>query len=140
MNPISNSNDVAATEFHASNPKFYVQCGPVQMILSAESPRCAAVSALGRSLEPHLWIYDDAGLSDQNRRDHLMIEALLHLEPVVSISERGFDSADAVRFGTPEIVAQWHDLMTGMNRLFAAAGLLPRPLAASSREVPKRPR
>ena len=126
------------------NQKFYVQCGPVQMILTAESARCAALSALGRSLNQHLWIYDDTGLTDQNRRDHLMLEALLHLDPSVKISEQGFDRDDALHLGTPEIVAQWHELMTGMNRLFAAAGLAPRDMSAvagftPNEGVPQRP-
>lgn len=110
-------------------PKFYVQCGPVRVILAAETIQCAALAALDRTLNHHLWIYDDAGLSDQNRHDHLMLEALLHLDPVVRLSECGFDRDDAVKVGTPEIVEHWHELMTGMNRLFASAGLLPRSMA-----------
>lgn len=109
--------------------KFYVQCGPIEVVLSAESERCAAMAAIDRLLDSHLWIYDDEGLTDQDRRDHLMIEALLHLEPAVRVSQRGFDRDDAASIGTPELVAQWHELMTGMARLFATAGLLPRSLS-----------
>lgn len=111
-------------------PKFYVQCGPVEVILAAESVSCAALAALDRMLGQHLWIYDDAGLSDHDRHAHLMIEALLHLDPVVRISECGFDREDAQTVGTPETVEMWHGLMTGMNRLFVSAGLMPRNMAA----------
>lgn len=110
--------------------KYYVQCGPIEVILIAESEDQAAMAALDRMLQNHLWIYDDAGLTDGDRRDHLMLEALFHLDPVIRISEQGFDRSDAIWVGTPETVDRWHRLMTGMNRLFVAAGLLPRAIAS----------
>jgi hypothetical protein len=110
--------------------KFYVQCGPLEVVLSASSADQAAMSALDRTLQTHLWIYDDTGLTDLNRRDHLMLEALFHLEPVIRISEQGFDRSDAKMIGTPETVDRWHRLMTGMNRLFVAAGLPPRAISS----------
>ena len=81
--------------------KFYVQCGPIQTILLADSAEQAALSALDRTLQTHLWIYDDAGLTNQDRRDHLMLEALFHLDPTVRVSEQGFDRDDADCLGTP---------------------------------------
>ncbi len=109
--------------------KFYVQCGPIQTILAADSVEHAALSALDHTLQNHLWIYDDPDLTEQDRRDHLMLEALLHLEPIIRVSERGFDRADAQHSGTPETIDRWHRLMVGMNRLFIAAGLQPRLMA-----------
>ena len=106
--------------------KFYVQCGNIEVILTAETVEQAALSALDRSLQSHLWIYDDAGLSEADCHMHLMLEALMHLAPSIRISEQGFDRNDADQIGTPETVEQWHKLMVGMNRLFIAAGLAPR--------------
>ena len=103
--------------------KFYVQCGPVECVLLAETPQSAAMSALDKLLQAHLWIYDDPGLREQDCRSHLMLEALMHLEPSVRVSERGFDRDDAIHIGTPETVDQWHRLMVAMQRLFVAAGL-----------------
>lgn len=111
-------------------PKFYVQCGPIQTILTANSTDQAALAALDRSLQTHLWIYDDADLSESDCRRHLMLEALLHLEPVVRVSQIGFDRTDADIIGAPETVDAWHRLMVGMNRLFIAAGLPPRTMSA----------
>ena len=71
--------------------KFYVQCGPIQAIFEADSVEQAALSGLDRTLQAHLWIYDDPGLSEQDRRNHLMLEALMHLDPVVRISEQRDD-------------------------------------------------
>jgi hypothetical protein len=110
--------------------KFYVQCGPLQLVLVADSIRQAALSAIDKSLQMHLWIYDDAGLSHQDRRNHLMIEALIHMDPTIRISEKGFDRTDAALVGTPETINAWHHLMIGMNRLFNAAGLAPRKMTA----------
>jgi hypothetical protein len=110
--------------------KFYVQCGPLRLVLTADSMRQAALAAIDKSLQVHLWIYDDAELSHQDRRNHLMIEALMHLDPTIRISEKGFDRSDATLVGTPETIDAWHHLMVGMNRLFIAAGLAPRTMAA----------
>ena len=110
--------------------KFYIQCGSIEVVLTADSVEQAALSALDRSLQQHLWIYDDEGLSEEDRRMHLMLEALLHLAPTIKISEKGFDRPDASQVGTPETVEHWHQLMVGMNRLFVAAGLAPRPMAS----------
>jgi hypothetical protein len=127
-------------------PKFYVQCGPVQTILTADSVDHAALSALDRTLQTHLWVYDDPGLTEQDCHDHLMLESLFHLDPSIRVSEQGFDRIDAQLVGTPETVDCWHRLMVGMSRLFIAAGLAPRSMAAvaSSATVefvpPRRPR
>ncbi|MEM9586112.1 MAG: hypothetical protein AAGA03_02430 [Planctomycetota bacterium] len=126
--------------------KYYVQCGPIRTILSAETPHCAAMAAIDRSLQAHLWIYDDDDLSEVDCRNHLMLEALMHLEPVLRISEQGFDRDDAVMIGTPETIDQWHRLMVGMSRLFVAAGLAPRTMSqvagigGSVTETPRLPR
>ncbi len=90
--------------------KYYVECGPVQLVLAAESVEHAALVAIDRALESHRWIYHDSGLSDRHRHDHLMLEALLHLAPSVHLSERGFGRSDAVSVGTPETVERWHQL------------------------------
>ncbi len=131
---------------HRLRPKYYVQCGPIRMILLAASIEQAAMAAMDRTLQSHLWIYDDPKLGQQDCRDHLMIEALLHLAPTIRISEIGFDRDDAVDVGVPEVITRWHELMIGMHRLFAAAGLPPRSMAtvagAPTREsaAPRLPR
>jgi Holliday junction resolvasome RuvABC ATP-dependent DNA helicase subunit len=88
----------------------------------------ASLEAIDESLQNHLWIYDDPGLSELDCRNHLMLEALFHLDPTLSVSEQGFDRSDATLLGTPEVIDRWHRLMTGMNRLFVAVGLSPRTM------------
>jgi hypothetical protein len=109
--------------------KYYVQCGPIQVIINADSVDSAAFAALDKSLQSHVWIYDDKQLTEQDCRDHLMLEALMHLDPAIRISEQGFDRDDAAYVGTPETVDAWHGLMIGMKKLFVTAGLSPRTMS-----------
>ena len=113
--------------------KFYVQCGQLNVIVEAMDSQAAAMHLIDSAMEPHLWIYDDAGLSDSDRYAHVAIEALLSLSAEVTVSERGFHRSDAERFGTPEILSVWHQTLTGLNRLLRSAGLPPKPLRGSLR-------
>jgi hypothetical protein len=108
--------------------KYYVQCGPIRAIVVSSSVGQACLEALDDSLQNHLWIYDDPDLSPGDCRNHLMLEALVHLDPSIRVSEQGFDRSDASLYGTPEVIDRWHRLMAGMNRLFVAAGLPPRTM------------
>ena len=119
--------------------KFYVQCGPVQVILLADSVEQAALAAIDRALQAHLWVYDDPTLSEQDCRDHITLEALFHLDATIRVSERGFDRSDANHVGTPETIVHWHKLMVGMRRLFIAAGLSPRTMAEVASSTPNGP-
>ena len=110
-------------------PKFYAQCGPLSVVLSADSPEQAALSVLDQNLQNHLWIYDDLDLDEQLQQDYLMVEALLYLDPSIRISEQGFDRGDAIELGVPEVVLRWHALMACLHALVADAGLAPRSLA-----------
>jgi len=106
--------------------KYYVTCGSQHLIIVAESPEAAALRLLDELLGEHVWIYDDAGLTEQDRRDHLVLEALLHLGSRVEVSERGVGRCEAGSFGVPELLDHWDRLMTAISRLFIAAGLAPR--------------
>ena len=109
--------------------KYYVQCGCVEMVLQADTIEKAALSAIDQALQSHLWIYDDEGLTQSDCQDHLMLEALLHLEPAIKVSEQGFGRSDASEIGTPETILHWHQLMIGMRQLFQIAGLGGRTMA-----------
>ena len=104
-------------------PKFYVQCGPVEIVLHADCIESAAISALDCHLQTHTWIYDDDGLTEQDCRDHLLLESLMHLDPAIRVSERGFDRDDAAEIGTPETVYRWHRLMIAVRRMYETAGI-----------------
>ena len=75
-----------------------------------------------------------------------MLEALMHLDSCVRVSEQGFDREDSELVGTPETIAHWHQLIQSVTRMFVASGLAHRSvqtLAAlgGEREVtPRLPR
>jgi hypothetical protein len=112
--------------------KFYATCGSQSLIITAPTAEHAAMRLIDEVMSAHVWIYDDADLSEQDRRDHLILEALLHLGTSVMISERGFNRGEAGEFEVPELLEQWHRLMTGISRLFLAAGLVPRRVMPES--------
>jgi hypothetical protein len=123
--------------------KYYVACGSFSLVITADSAHHAAMRLIDEVMAAHVWIYDDAGLSEQDRRDHLILEALLHLGTSVAVSQRGIGRCDAGNFEVPKLLEQWHRLMTGLNRLFIAAGLAPRrivPEAITHSVGPKHPR
>ncbi|MCM2371034.1 hypothetical protein [Aporhodopirellula aestuarii] len=108
--------------------KFYVQCGSRNVIVEAIDSEAAAMHLIDSAMQSHVWIYDDADLSDGDRHAHLAIEALLTLAPEVRISERGMDRNDAIALGTPEVLLKWHQTMVALSRLFRSAGLTPKSL------------
>ncbi len=120
--------------------KFYVTCGSVQWVVDAESARQAAVRLMDELMGEHVWIYDDADLSEQDRRDHLVLEALLHLGNEVWVSERGINRCEAGVFGVPELLEEWDRLMTAVSRLFVAAGVVPRRVLPAPQPTPAAPR
>jgi hypothetical protein len=123
--------------------KFYVVCGSQNLVVTAPSAKHAALRLMDEALAAHLWIYEDAGLAEQDRHDHLVLEALLHLGSSVLVSERGLGNCEAGNFGVPELLSEWHKLMTGISRLLVVAGLDPRrvlPKVIGSKEMPKHPR
>jgi hypothetical protein len=114
--------------------------------MDTDTAEQAALAVLDRVLQPHLWIYEEATLSDTDRRDHLMIEALFHLEPTIQVSQRGYDRADAELIGTLETIEQWHQLIVAVTRLLVAAGLRHRSVGSvaaiddSPGQLPRLPR
>lgn len=123
--------------------KYYVSCGSQNLTLSAASAEFAAMRLMDEALAAHVWIYDDAGLREQDRRDHLVLEALLHLAPSVNVSERGMGHDDAGQFGVPELIEQWHRLMEGLRIMTISVGLNNRrvlPPAIDPTSGPSNPR
>ncbi len=123
--------------------KFYVTCGSQNLVVTAPSAKHAALRLLDEALAAHLWIYEDAGLDEQERHDHLVLEALMHLGTAVLVSERGLGNSEAGNFGVPELLQEWHKLMTGISRLLVVAGLDPRrvlPKVIGNKLGPKNPR
>ena len=104
-------------------PKFYVACGSQNLVVASDSAEQAAFRLVDEALATHIWIYEDTRLTEQDRHDHLVLEALLHLGTTIRVSERGTGRDDAGQFGMPELINQWHRLMTSLSRVLSDAGL-----------------
>lgn len=123
--------------------KFYATCGSQTLIIDAPTPQFAAMRLIDEAMAAHVWIYDDATLSQRDRRAHLVLEALLHLSSTVQVSQQGLGRSEAGEFGVPELLDEWHRLMMGLSVMTAAVGLgerrlLPKP--AKSSNGPNNPR
>lgn len=127
--------------------KFYVQCGCSRGIVDSDDPQQAALALVDLLVQPHVWVYEDPSMNPSACRDHLLIEALLHLEPTIKVSERGFDRIDAQLVPTSETMDQWHALMVAASKLLSDAGLVTRDIASvasvgpqTSTSLPRLPR
>lgn len=114
--------------------KYYASCGSQTLTMTADSAQFAAMRLIDEAMAAHVWIYDDADLSEQDRRDHLVLEALLHLAPAVSVSQRGLGRNDAGEIGVPELIEQWHRLMAGLTVMSISVGLSNRRVLPPSIE------
>lgn len=70
--------------------KFYVCSGELNEIVIAQDAESAALEALDRFFAEMTWVFDDPTLSDNERRDHFAVEALMRLGSTVQVSQRGF--------------------------------------------------
>lgn len=123
--------------------KFYIVCGSHSFVISALSAENAAMRLIDEVMAAHIWIYDDPQLSEQDRRDHITLEALLHMSSTVKVSERGAGHSEMGQFEVPDLLEEWHQLMVGTSKLFVAAGLAPRrvlPTASRASNTPDLPR
>ena len=83
--------------------KFYVESGPVQLVLLAKNAREAAVKAFQWSCDRQSEIQVGCPL------EHVQLAEQLgwQLEETIEVSERGFQQPDARVFDTLDIVAVW---------------------------------
>ncbi len=123
--------------------KYYATCGSQTLTITAPNAQFAAMRLIDEALATHIWIYEDAQLSEQDRRDHLVLEALLHLGSSVQVSELGVGRDDAGEFGVPELIDEWHRLMTGLSQMVLTVGLSQRrvlPAISGKVRGPSNPR
>ncbi|MDP7016185.1 MAG: hypothetical protein QGG36_10320 [Pirellulaceae bacterium] len=86
-------------------PKYYVQSGPVRLILEAIDPEEAAVKAFQWSCDRQ------ATIDVEDPLEHIRIaeERGWQLHDELAISERGFGRPDAFLFDTLLVVAFWQE-------------------------------
>ena len=84
-------------------PKYYVQSGPVELVLQAKSAKDAAIRAFQWSCDRQATIEAETPLEHVQTAERLGWQ----LDEVIYVGEQGFESTDARAFDTLDIVAAW---------------------------------
>lgn len=104
--------------------KFYVQSGTLRSIVQAETPRKAALWAVHKVMQQIMPLDgEDAVAGKRSRETEGSGETQGSDTPVavlggrVRISQRGYDRDDASEMPTLDVVAEWNQMVTTLDRL-----------------------
>jgi fibronectin type 3 domain-containing protein len=97
--------------------KFYVQSGTLRSVVQAESSKRAALWAVHQAMQQVLPMEDADGITPQDKNDAIAENGMAVMSRTVTVSERGFDRADAAKLPTLEVVNEWNDLVMTLDRL-----------------------
>lgn len=97
--------------------KYYVQSGTMRSVVEAESCRKAALWAVHQAMLQVLPIEDEGGQSPETKSERAATSGVSVLSGRVNVSERGFDRGDAASLPTLEVVTQWNQMVTTLDRL-----------------------
>lgn len=97
--------------------KFYVQSGTMRNIVQAESSRKAALWAVHQAMQQVLPIEHPEDQSPAVKGQQMAQRGVTVLSGTVKVSELGFDQIDAAILPTMEVVAEWNQMVTTLNRL-----------------------
>ena len=97
--------------------KYYVQSGTMRSVVQAESSRKAAIWAVHDAMQQVLPMDDQTGDTAETKSEKVAREGVAVLSARVTISERGFDRNDGVSMTTLDVVAEWNELVTTLDRL-----------------------
>ena len=89
--------------------KYYVQSGTLRTIVTAESAAKAAIWAVHQAMQQIFPMDSDSSTSGEKPVAVLAAE--------LSVNERGFDRSDSVITPTIQVVSQWNDMVSTLDRL-----------------------
>ena len=97
--------------------KYYVQSGTMRTVVEAESSRKAALWAVHQAMLQVLPIEDDGASTPEMKSERVKERGVAVLSTKVSVSERGFDRGDSTAMPTLEVVTEWNQMVTTLDRL-----------------------
>ena len=97
--------------------KYYVQSGTLRCVVSAESPRRAALWAVHRAMQQILPIDEAAPADSDDQARRGKVPSVMVLGGTIHTSERGYGSSDGASMPTFEIVTEWNQLVNTLDRL-----------------------
>ena len=95
--------------------KFYVQSGTLRRVVQAESSRQAALWAVHQVMQQVLPV--DSDTVGQTTSEAVSHRGVAVLSGKVTVSQRGFDGEDAATLPTMDVVAEWNQMVTTLDRL-----------------------
>ena len=97
--------------------KFYVQSGNMRSVVEAESSRKAALWAVHQAMQQVLPMEDELPLASSSQTETQPEKKLSVLAGKVRVSGTGFDRSDAAQMPTLEVVGEWNQLVSTLDRL-----------------------
>jgi hypothetical protein len=98
-------------------PKYYVQSGTMRTVVQAESSRKAAIWAVHEAMQQVLPMDDEPAESPAAKCERIRSGRVAVLSGKVTISQRGFSSKPATTIPTLEVVTEWNQMVTTLDRL-----------------------
>ena len=95
--------------------KFYVQSGTMRSVVQADSTRKAALWAVHHAMQQILPM--DAVSSPESRSENVASQGVAVLSGKVTVSQCGFGEEDATSMSTMEVVSEWNQMVTTLDRL-----------------------
>lgn len=96
---------------------YYVQSGTTRSMVQAESSRKAALWLVHQAMQQVLPMDDDLSESPEAKSEKISRRGVAVLTATVTVSQRGFDRDDATTLPTLEVVSEWNQLVTTLDRL-----------------------
>lgn len=97
--------------------KYYVQSGSLRSVVEAESSRKAALWAVHQAMQQVLPIEEENPSVTEANGQKRPEKALAVLSGKLRVSQCGFDHGDATQMITMELVSEWNQMVTTLDRL-----------------------
>ena len=97
--------------------KYYVQSGTMRSVVEAESSQKAALWAVHRAMLQVLPIEDAEDQTPEMKSERAATSGVSVLSGKLVISEHGFDRVDVKSLPTLEVVTQWNEMVSMLDRL-----------------------
>jgi hypothetical protein len=94
--------------------KYYVQSGTLRTVVQAESSRKAAIWAVHQAMQQVLPLDEEPA---EAKRERIGSDRAAVLSGKVTVSESGFDREESTTLPTLEVVTEWNQMVTTLDRL-----------------------
>ncbi len=102
--------------------KYYVESGTLRCVVSAESPRRAALWAVHRAMQQIMPIDEPVPTEPEEKHERSKNQGVMVLGGTIRTSERGFCGGDETTLPTFEVVTEWNQLVNTLDRLETLLG------------------